>query len=172
MAPPSPPPRGLPPRTSVAFLLAQVGAAAAERFGERSAAIDVTRPQAGLLRALATHGPMSQQALAAWLDVVPSRLVALVDDLEQRGALERRQDPSDRRLYAVTLTKAGRDLVERIGRIAREHDQAFCAPLGEAERAELGALLQKLAEAHGLRTGVHPGFRKLGEAKGKGTRGR
>ena len=51
-------------RGSVAFLLAQVGAAAAERFGERIAAIGLTRAQAGLLRVLARNEPMSQQALA------------------------------------------------------------------------------------------------------------
>ena len=37
-------------RTDIAFLLAQLGAYAAERFGERAAALDFTRPQAGLLR--------------------------------------------------------------------------------------------------------------------------
>ena len=37
-------------RTDIAFLIAQLGAYAAERFGERAAALDFTRPQAGLLR--------------------------------------------------------------------------------------------------------------------------
>ena len=37
-------------RTDIAFLVAQLGAYAAERFGERAAALDFTRPQAGLLR--------------------------------------------------------------------------------------------------------------------------
>ena len=36
-------------RTDVAFLLAQLGAYAAEGFGERAAALDFSRPQAGLL---------------------------------------------------------------------------------------------------------------------------
>jgi len=32
-------------RTNIAFLVAQLGAYAAERFGERAAALDFTRPQ-------------------------------------------------------------------------------------------------------------------------------
>jgi DNA-binding MarR family transcriptional regulator len=151
------PPRG----SSVAFLLTQVGTAAAERFGGRLEAIAISRPEAGLLRALAANEPMSQQALAAHLDLAPSRLVVLVDDLEHRGIVERRADPSDRRLYAIHLTTAGRAILERLGRIAREHDQDFCSALTSEERTQLGALLEKLASAHGLRAGVHPGFRHL-----------
>ena len=59
-----------PRRSSVAFLLAQVGALAAERFGERAATIGLTRAQTGLLRAIATApAPMTQQALATHLDL-------------------------------------------------------------------------------------------------------
>jgi hypothetical protein len=45
--------------------------------------------------------------------------------------------------------------------IGREHEQTFCAALTESERTQLGELLQKLAEAHELRSGVHPGYRNL-----------
>ena len=47
-----------------AFLLAQLGAYAAERFGERAAALDFTRPQAGLLRLISREPGQSQQAVA------------------------------------------------------------------------------------------------------------
>jgi DNA-binding MarR family transcriptional regulator len=146
-------------RGSVAFLLAQVGAAAAARFGERAASIDISRPQAGLLRALAASEPTSQQALATHLSLGPSRLVVLIDELEQRKLVERRPDPSDRRVYALGLTPAGRELGERLTKIAREHDQEFCAALDDGERQRLRLLLEKLADAHGLTPGVHPGYR-------------
>jgi DNA-binding MarR family transcriptional regulator len=105
---------------------------------------------------------MSQQALAAHLDVAPSRLVVLIDELEERGIVERRDDATDRRVYALHLTAAGREILERLSRIAREHDQAFCAALTDHERAQLGELLDRLASAHALRPGVHPGYRRLG----------
>ena len=51
-------------RTDIAFLIAQLGAYAAERFGERAAALDFTRPQAGLLRLISREPGQSQQAVA------------------------------------------------------------------------------------------------------------
>jgi DNA-binding MarR family transcriptional regulator len=151
-----------PRRSSVAFLLAQVGGLAAERFGERVAAIGLTRAQAGLLRAIASSDqPMSQQALATYLDLAPSRLVVLVDELADAGILERRPVEHDRRAYAVHFTTAGKELFGRLAFIGREHEQAFCAALTETERSQLAELLRKLADAHGLRTGVHPGYKNL-----------
>jgi DNA-binding MarR family transcriptional regulator len=155
-----------PGRGSVAFLLAQVGAAAAERFGERIATIGLTRAQSGLLNVLSRNEPMSQQALAAYLDLAPSRLVVLVDELAEEGIVERRADASDRRAHALHLTPAGRELVTRLGQVGREHDLAFCAALTDHERTQLGELLQKLADAAGLRPHVHPGYRTLDPASG------
>jgi DNA-binding MarR family transcriptional regulator len=148
-------------RSSVAFLLAQVGAIAAERFGERAATIGLTRAQTGLIRAIATTEPMTQQALSARLDLAPSRLVVLVDELADAGILERRPVQDDRRAYAVHLTAKGKDLFAKLAIVGREHDQTFCAPLTETERTQLGEILQKLADANGLRTGVHPGYKTL-----------
>jgi DNA-binding MarR family transcriptional regulator len=153
-----------PGRGGVAFLLAQLGAFAAERFGERAAALDFTRPQAGLLRVIAQQPGSSQQTIAAMLGTPPSRLVALVDGLEQRGLLERRRNAVDRRNYELHLTAAGRDAMRELGTVGAEHEAAITSPLTRAERDELGRLLGKLADAHGLTPGVHPGYRKLTRA--------
>lgn len=159
-----------PRRSSVAFLLAQVGALAAERFGERAATIGLSRAQTGLLRTIASSDePMTQQGLATHLDLAPSRLVVLVDQLADAGILERRSVEDDRRAYAVHLTAAGKELFGKLAVIGREHEQTFTAALTESERTLLGELLQKLADAHGLRSGVHPGYRKMeGPAKRRG----
>ena len=148
-------------RTDIAFLLAQLGAYAAERFGERAAALDFTRPQAGLLRLISREPGLSQQAVARRLGTPPSRLVALVDGLEQRGLIERRRNPGDRRNYALHPTAAGEQAMAALGRASLEHEQAITAPLTPAERAQLSKLLGKLAAAHGLVPGVHPGYRHL-----------
>lgn len=154
-----------PPRkgTDVAFLLAQLGAYAAERFGERAAKLDFSRPQAGLLRLIGRNPGQSQQAIAARLGTPPSRLVTLVDGLEERGLVERRRNPADRRNYALHLTEAGQRALDGLSAAAREHEDAICAPLTAAERGRLHELLSKLAAGHGLRPGVHPGYRDLGE---------
>ena len=150
-----------PPAPGAAFLLTQVGTLAAIRFAERIAALDLTPPQTGLLRAVAVTPGQSQQALARHLGTPPSRLVALVDDLAERGLLERRRNPDDRRLHALHLTDVGRELMRRIGEVARAHDDEVCRSLDEHERATLAALLARIAADHDLTPGVHPGYRRL-----------
>jgi DNA-binding MarR family transcriptional regulator len=147
---------------SAAWLLAQVGAHAAAQFARRLSALGLEPPHAGILRIVSSSGGISQQALANRLDIFPSRLVALVDDLEGRGLLERRSNAEDRRTYALQLTDKGRKTLESIGRVTREHDEALCAALTAAERERLAALLLRIAEQQGLKPGVHPGFRRLG----------
>jgi len=149
---------------TAAFLLAQIGAHAAQRFGERMGALGLSAPHAGILRVLAESPGLSQQALGARLSIVPSRLVALLDDLEKKGVVERRDHPEDRRVYAVHLTTEGRKRLEAVGRAAREHDRAVCAGLSDEERGLLASLLERIAGEQGLTPGVHPGYRTLGAA--------
>jgi DNA-binding MarR family transcriptional regulator len=144
-----------------AFLLTQLGTHAAGRFAERIAELDLTPPQAGLLRAVAAAPGQSQQALARHLGTPPSRLVALVDRLDERGLIERRRNPEDRRLHALYLTDAGRDVLGLIGEAARAHDAEICACLRDDERTTLTALLARIADDRGLTPGVHPGYRHL-----------
>jgi DNA-binding MarR family transcriptional regulator len=145
-----------------AFLLAQVGAQAASRFAARLAEADLVPAHAGIFRILSTTPAISQQALATALGTVPSRLVALVDDLEARGLVERRAHESDRRTYALHLTDKGKATMETIGRIAREHRQDLLAALSEEEQATLSELLQRVAQQQGLLSGVHPGYARIG----------
>lgn len=150
-----------PPVPGPAFLLTQLGTLAAMRFADRIAELDLTPPQTGLLRAVAVTPGQSQQALARHLGTPPSRLVALVDGLDERGLLERRRNPDDRRLHALHLTDAGRDLLRRIGRIGQAHNDEIFRSLDDHERSTLQALLARIAADHDLTPGVHPGYRRL-----------
>src|SRR5205807_2586245 len=84
-----------------AFLLAQVGAHAAARFAARLAELTLVPAHAGIFRILSATPGISQQELAAALGTVPSRLVALIDELESRGLVQRREHETDRRSYAL-----------------------------------------------------------------------
>lgn len=147
----------------VAFLLAQVGAAAASRFAERIAELDLTPPQTGLLRAVAQHPGSSQRELGAQLGLFPSRVVTFVDDLENRGFLRRERSRTDRRQYALHLTDQGQALMGKIATLARAHDDDLCQSLDETDRGQLAVLLGRIAEQQGLTPGVHPGYRHLNE---------
>jgi DNA-binding MarR family transcriptional regulator len=153
---------GMPPRPQNAFLLAQIGAYAAGRFAERIKALGLTPAQAGLLRLIAWEPGQSQQAIAAKLATPASRLVLLVDALEERGLIERRRNTEDRRHYALHLTEAGiRFMREEIAPIGAGHEEEICSGLDPDERAQLHGLLERIAAGQGLTPGVHPGYRQL-----------
>jgi DNA-binding MarR family transcriptional regulator len=145
----------------VAFLLAQLGAHAAAAFAERIRPLELTPPQAGVLRRLAQFPGQSQRELADALGMHAPRLVALIDDLEARGLVERRRDPRDRRNYAISLTEAGAEMWRKVSKVARQHERALTAALDEKESAQLASLLRRIADAQALTPGVHPGFRRL-----------
>ena len=147
-------------KAPLAFPPAQVGAHAALRFGERISLLDLTPPDAGILRMLSVSGGLSQQELSARLGIHPSRLVAILDALEERRLVERRPNTDDRRQYALHLTEKGQGKLGEIGRISREHIESLCVSLTVAEREQLGELLQKIATEQGLSPGVHPGYRR------------
>ncbi len=146
-----------------AFLLAQLGAHAASRFAERLGVLELTPPDVGILRLLRVAAGLSQQVLAAKLQIHPSRLVAILDNLEKRRLVERRANPDDRRLYSLHLTKDGGEVLERIGKVAREHQDALLTALSREERNELTTLLLRIADQQGLVRGVHPGYQRLGK---------
>jgi DNA-binding MarR family transcriptional regulator len=151
-----------------AFLLAQLGAHAATQFAEKLGALELTPPDAGILRLLRIAAGLSQQELAAKLRIHPSRLVAILDNLEQRGFLERRANPDDRRLYSLHLTEDGGKILEKIGKVAREHQDALLSALNREERNQLASLLLRIADQQGLVRGVHPGYQRLGSPKRSG----
>lgn len=148
-----------------AFLLAQLGAHAASQFAERLKVLDLAPADAGILRLLRVASGLSQQELAGKLKIHPSRLVAILDNLEKLGFLERRPNPDDRRLYSLHLTKGGEEVLGRIGKVAREHQDALLAALTDEERAALGSLLLRIADQQELVRGVHPGYQQMGSSK-------
>ena len=148
-----------------AFLLAQLGAHAASQFAERLGVLELTPADAGILRLLRAAAGLSQQELAGRLQIHPSRLVAILDNLEKRGFVERRANPEDRRLYSLHLTQAGGEALEKIGGVARKHQDALLASLSWEERNTLAALLLRIADQQGLVRGVHPGYQRLGRPK-------
>jgi DNA-binding MarR family transcriptional regulator len=146
---------------SPGFLLAQVGAHAAARFAERLQPLGLTPAHAGLLRMIASSSGASQQQIALALGAFPSRMVGLVDELQQRKLVERQPNPQDRRSHSLTLTAEGRRVLEGIGRVAREHQDALLAALSPSERETLSQLLLRVADEQGLARGVHPGLARM-----------
>ena len=158
-------PRAKPdPADGLAFLLSQVGFHSSARFAERLEPLGLKPHHAGILRVVDESDGLSQQKLGERLGLFTSRLVGLIDELERLRLVERRDSPADRRTYALHLTGAGREALERIGEVSRDHQASIGAALDPAELAQLAQFLRRIAAEQGLVPGVHPGFRKLGGA--------
>jgi DNA-binding MarR family transcriptional regulator len=151
--------------STLGFLLSQVGVYASRRFAQRIAALDLHPPLFRVLNVVDAAEGQSQQAIGEAIQAPASRMVAIVDELEQRGLVERRPHPSDRRIRALYLTGEGRKLLARGRKIAMEHEEELTRGMSPADRKRLIALLQKVVEEQGIGSGVHPGLGEPGVRK-------
>jgi len=151
-----------PPPVGLSFLLSQAGAHAAAGFTERLAQLNLKPYHAGILRMLGSNPGLTQQTLSGLLRIFPSQLVALLDALETRRLIERRNQPSDRRSYGLYLTTAGRSALNRIGRLTLQLEEDLFAALTEREKATLQEFLRRIVAQQGVTHGVHPAYRQLG----------
>jgi len=148
-------PEGTGPFRSVGFNLSTVGYAVSRRFRELLAPLELEPREFALLRAVHAAEGRSQQAIGERLQIPPSRMVAFIDALEERGLLERRQNPEDRRTREIYLTDPGRDLLTRAFAVAVGHERDLCADLDAVEREQLLDLLHRVGGRLGLPAGVH-----------------
>ncbi|WP_020076699.1 MarR family transcriptional regulator [Cryocola sp. 340MFSha3.1] len=144
--------------TRASFLVSQLGLQSAQRFTAALAPLGITPNRFGVLVHLARQEGRTQQELATALGLHRNSMVGMIDDLEERGLVERRRHPDDRRAYAIHLTPAARAVLEAGDRLADEQEEAMLAPLDAGERAALVETLTRLVAAAGYRAGVHPGL--------------
>src|ERR1700747_1588495 len=98
------------------------------------------------MRAVAANEGEAQNALAERLHISPSWMVAIVDELETRGLLERRPHARDRRVRNLHLTAAGKKVLKRAEKQAEQFDRQVAEQLDEPELRRLLDLLDRVAE--------------------------
>ena len=72
-------------------------------------------------------------------------MVALIDELEGKQLVQRRQDPADRRKNVVALTPAGRGTLRKAAKASDEAERRFLAPLTGDQAAEVREALRRIA---------------------------
>jgi DNA-binding MarR family transcriptional regulator len=144
--------------SSIAFLLSQVGILASQRFARRIADVGLHPPQFRVMNMIDAAEGCSQQAIAEAIGAPPSRMVAIVDELEELGLVERRPHPTDRRVRALYLTTEGRKLLSRGRKVAAEHEEELMRGFSATDRKQLAAFLRKVVDEQGIGSGVHPGL--------------
>jgi MarR family transcriptional regulator, lower aerobic nicotinate degradation pathway regulator len=132
------------PFSSTGVLFAQLGRTARRWFGAALAPLELKPPQVGALHQLRS-GPMSQQALGDALDIDASNLVAILNDLEDKGLITRRRDPDDRRRHIVEITETGVGRLADVGVVVADVEERLVAALDDEQRAQLHELLTTIA---------------------------
>lgn len=148
---------------SVGFAISTTGYAIARRFSELLVPLGLEPRDLALLRAIAAQEGATQQAVAEALRIAPSRMVALIDSLEQRGLVARHVHPTDRRARVLALTEAGRALLAQARARADAHERELSAELSAQERESLLEMLDRVAARVGLSPGAAPAHSALAE---------
>ena len=120
----------------VASLTLELAQRVQQHAGATAAEFGLTLSQAKVLASMGAEGSTATGVLAAKLRVDPSNLTVLIDRLEERGALERRVDPHDRRVKSLVLTPEGLQLRAEFRERLHDYGQAF----GQLSARQLEAL--------------------------------
>jgi DNA-binding MarR family transcriptional regulator len=106
---------------------------------EQISALELTVPQAMLLRSL--DGPLPMNQLASRLHCDASNVTGIVDRLEARKLVERRVKPGDRRIKEIVLTPEGKRVRRRIA--ATTSSVPGLSRLSRSDQRALGELLTR-----------------------------
>jgi DNA-binding MarR family transcriptional regulator len=144
------PPKCMPPELvkSMVFLLGRLGMTVKKQAMEELEAAGYSAYDYGVLALVAEGACRTQGTIADALGLDRGQLVGLLDGLEERGLIERKRDPNDRRRHSVLLTTDGKRQLSRLRSIVERIEDEVFAPLEEDERRQLHELLVTVARYH------------------------
>ncbi|MFD9359529.1 MarR family winged helix-turn-helix transcriptional regulator [Streptomyces sp. NPDC060031] len=131
------------PPQRLGLLLAWHGAVTQTRMRKALSAAGLTPRHAMTLMHL-EGGPISQRALAERLEVDPSVLVGILNDLERDGLADRRRDPADRRRHNVAITDAGSAVLGKTNAALDAVELGLFSGLSDQEQGVLRGLLARI----------------------------
>jgi DNA-binding MarR family transcriptional regulator len=136
---------------TLGFVLHEVARLLKRRFEQKAKGLGLTRSQWQTLVYLNIHEGIHQAKLADILEIESITLVRILDKLEARGLIERRQHPSDRRIWQLYLREAARPLITEMQKIGDTTRAEALAGVSDKDRAVLLQILKtmkgNLAEA-------------------------
>ncbi|MFC4054505.1 MarR family winged helix-turn-helix transcriptional regulator [Actinomadura syzygii] len=139
-------------RNAASWLINMVSAHSHRLVGDGFAAAGARGYHYRLLAALDEYGPSSQATLGRHTGIDRSDVVAALNELAEKKLVERAPDPSDRRRNIITLTPDGARHLAKLDDVLAGIQDDLLEPLDPSERAQLTALLTKLADHHAKRS--------------------
>jgi MarR family transcriptional regulator, transcriptional regulator for hemolysin len=144
------------------FLLHDVARLTRTRFDQRARCWGMTRAQCVILMKLKHKPGLCQTELATLLEVEPITVARLIDRLEANGLVERRPDPSDRRMHRLHLLPAAAPMLEEIARYRADNVARIKADIADTDWDTALKVMQHIkeilvAEAAGARSAAETG---------------
>lgn len=132
------------PALKLWVVLARAYQAIERRAAAHAAEHDLTLAEFGVLEALLHRGPLLLGEVQRKLLISSAGITYVVDRLEQRGLVERRPCPTDRRARYAALTRKGKALIERVFPDHQRRMERALAGLSSREQERAADLLRKL----------------------------
>jgi DNA-binding MarR family transcriptional regulator len=131
------------------LLMIKLGRITMHRFSEALEPFGIRPRHVAALIELRDRGELTQQTLCGQLHLDPTNLVAILNELEQRGYATRRRDPGDRRRHLVEVSKKGIAVIDKVTEVMDGVEADLLDGLGPAERRQLEGLLASIWERSG-----------------------
>ena len=135
-------------RGKASWLLNRAAVPANRLLVEALAGVGARRHDYVVLATLDEDGAASQAELSRRTTIDRSDMVAAINDLADRGFVERALDHTDRRRNVITLTPAGRRHLRKLDTRLGQVQEALLAPLTASERRQLVELLTRVVDHH------------------------
>src|SRR4051812_36156445 len=131
------------------LLMIKLGRITLHRFTEALAPFGIRPRHVAALIELRDLGELTQQSLCGQLLLDPTNLVAILNELEERGFATRRRDPEDRRRHLVEVSKKGIAVIDKVSEVMDGVEAELLDGLDPAEREQLEGLLTTIWERSG-----------------------
>lgn len=128
----------------VGFHLRLAQTASFQGFVREARSVELSPGRFATLMLIGRNPGISQTAIAAANGRDKSTLTPILEDLERRGLIAREKLKSDRRSYQLTLTAAGRDMLDKLTACAKRHDDHLDRIVGPKDRAKFLRILRKI----------------------------
>ena len=106
----------------------------------------ITLPQMVTLHALRHHHELSVQGVQEALRLSASASSALIDKLVEKGFVDRRENPADRRQKQLHLTPSGEELLDRIARSRAGEFTTAAQAIDPELRVQLANLFERVID--------------------------
>ncbi len=130
------------------FLLKKSALRIQEAYEERLGPLGLAAKHYGVLSVLEERGSITQHEIGKCVYVDRTTMVGIIDDLEKKGLVERKEHPTDRRSHSVYLTAKAKEVLAKAHHLASSVEKQFLECLSVKEQKDLRQILRKLVVEH------------------------